>query len=74
MTKFLHSKRDICFVYSKSLKFYGKFYVKTLANVCKRDVLKDFAKFIRAFYKIYVISAAIHPALMISLPFSDLSC
>ena len=28
----------------------------------------------RAFYKIYVIFAAIHPALMISLPFSDLRC
>ena len=46
MAKFLHSKKDVCFVYSKSLKFYGKFYVKALANVCKRDVLKDFAKFI----------------------------
>ena len=52
--KLLHSKRLVSSVYSKSLKsFTERNFSKdltlrrqTLADVCKIDVLKDFAKFI----------------------------
>ena len=52
MTKFVHSKRVVCSVYSKSLKVYERGSRKdvnlqrqALAKVCKIDVLKDSAKF-----------------------------
>ena len=52
ITKFLHSKRVACSVYSESLKFYGKeLYQRSilqrqaLADVYKIDVPEDFAKF-----------------------------
>ena len=47
--EFLHSKKVICSIYSKSL-IYGKklkdliLQRQALAGVCKIDVLKDFAK------------------------------
>ena len=44
----LHSKTVACSVYSKNRKLYGSkdftLQKQTLADVCKVDVLKDFAK------------------------------
>ena len=52
MTKLIRSKRVVCSVYSKSLKFTERNCSKditlqkqTLADFCKIDVLEDFAKF-----------------------------
>ena len=42
--KFVYRRRAVCSAHSKSLKFYGK-KLQALADVCKTDVLKDFAKF-----------------------------
>ena len=52
MTKLIRSKRVTCSVYVKSLKFTERNFSKdftlqkqALADVCKIDVLEDFAKF-----------------------------
>ena len=52
MMRFLHSKIIVCSVNSKCLKFYGRNSSKDytlqkqpLGDVCKMDILKDFAKF-----------------------------
>ena len=51
MTKFLHSKRILCSIYSKSLSFYGKkskdltLERQAVAEVCRIHVLEDFANF-----------------------------